>query len=180
MKKLIPTLLFCFLLTQSFAQTERKVSVYFLTDYTKTLHDYTKGNNPWGVGLGIQAFLNNSSKLKPTIEATSNIYLESDKVLYSNPDGSWPKDGNDVGSMTNLLAGASFHPVKSAYVSFMVGPSFISNETLLAIKPSIGLYFLPNQRMTAKLSYINVFNRTKGIDNGDFNSLNFAVGVKLF
>ena len=180
MKKLISSLLFCFLLTQVFAQAERKVSVYLLADYTKTLHDYTKGNNPWGAGLGLQAFLNNKSQFKPTIEITSDVYLENDKVLRSNPDGSFPKDGNHVGSMTNVFAGVSFHPLKNSYVSFVAGPSLVSNQTLVGIKPSIGFYFLQNQRMMAKLSYIKVFNRTKGIDDENFNSLSFAFGVKLF
>ncbi|MEO6949120.1 MAG: hypothetical protein ABI123_05785 [Ginsengibacter sp.] len=180
MKKLLPTLLCCLLFTQSFAQTERKVSTFLLTQYNKTLNDYTKGNNPWSIGLGLQAFLNNKSKFKPTIELTGDIYLESDKVLYSNPDGSWPKDGNDVGSMTNLFAGASYHPVNNIYISLMAGPSFISKQTLFGIKPSVGFYFSKTHRWTAKVSYINVFNRTKGISDGDFGSLSFALGVKLF
>ena len=180
MAKLISTLILCFFLTQSFAQTQRKVSIYFLTQYNKTLYDYTKGNNPWGIGVGIQAYLNGKSKLKPTVEVTSTVYLEDDKVLRSNPDGSFPKDDNSVSSMTNLFAGAAFQATKNLYLSFLGGPSFINNETLLAIKPSIGFHFLQNQRMTAKLSYINVFKRTKGIDNGDFSSLSLAIGVKLY
>lgn len=180
MLKLISTLLLCFFITQSFGQTERKVSIYFMTQYNKTLHDYTKGNNPWGIGVGIQAFLNGRSKLKPTVEVTSIIYLEDDKLLRYNPDGTFPKDGNDIGSMTNLFAGAAVQATKNLYLSFLGGPSFINNGTYLAIKPSMGFHFLQNQRMTAKLSYINVFNRRKGIDNGDFSTVSLAIGVKLY
>ncbi len=57
MKKLIPTFLFCFLLAQVIAQPQKKVSTYLLTQYNKTLYDYTLGNNPSGVGLGLQTFL---------------------------------------------------------------------------------------------------------------------------
>ena len=96
MHKVISTFLFCFLLTQSFAQTQRKVSVYLLTQYNKTLHDYTINNNPWGIGLGLQAFLNNKTKFQPTIEITGDLYWESDKVLRLNPEGSIPQKGNDV------------------------------------------------------------------------------------
>jgi len=57
MKKLIPTFLLCFLLTQVFAQTQEKVTVYLLAQYNKTIYDGTLGNNPSGVGLGLQTFL---------------------------------------------------------------------------------------------------------------------------
>lgn len=180
MRRFISTLLCCLVISMALAQKERKITTYVSTQYNTTLADYTKGNNPWGIGLGIQAFLNNKSKFKPTIELTSDIYLESDKVLYSNPDGSWPKDGNDVGSMTNLFAGASFNITKHIYVSFIVGPGFIGKQTLFGLKPSIGFYFPGTERWTAKLSYINIFNRTTGTNNGDFSSLSIALGVKLF
>ena len=181
MQKLITTFLFCFILTltHSFGQTQRKVSTYLLTQYNSTLYDYTKGNNPWGIGLGLQSFYNNKTKFKPTIELTGDIYLEDDKVLRSNPDGSIPENGNDVGGMVNLFVGSSFHPNQSIYLSFVAGPSFISGQTLFGLKPSFGFYFSKNQRWTGKVSYINVFNRTK-IINEDFGSLSFAIGLKLF
>ncbi|RNI33507.1 hypothetical protein EFY79_18865 [Hanamia caeni] len=179
MKKLIPTFLFCFLLAQAFGQTTRKISSYIFANYNNTLYDYTSGNNPWGVGLGLQAFLINKTKFKPTIELTADTYLEDNKVLRLNPDGSIPNNDNAVEGMVNLLAGASFHPNQSVYVSFMAGPGFISGQTYLGIKPSFGFYFSKTQRWTGKISYINVFNRTK-IANADFGSLSLAIGVRLF
>ncbi len=179
MERLISTFLFCFLLAQLFGQTNRKVSSYLSSEYNKTLYDYTLGNNPWGAGIGLHVFLNNKTKFKPTIELTSDIYLEDDKVLRSNADGSIPKDGNEVGGMVNLFVGTSFHPTQSIYVSFVAGSSFISGQTLFGIKPSLGFYFSKTQRWTGKVSYINVFNRTK-IVNEDFGSLSLALGVKLF
>src|SRR5580693_4580288 len=138
MKKLIPAFLFCFLLTQVFGQTQKKVSTYLLTQYNNTLHDYTSGNNPWGIGLGLQTFFNNKTKFKPTFELTGDIYLEDNKVLRLNPDGSIPKGGNSVIGMVNLFIGSSFYPTQSLYLSLTAGPSFISGQTLLGIKPSIG------------------------------------------
>jgi hypothetical protein len=179
MKKLVPAFLFSFFLTQVFGQTERKVSTYISANYNNTLYDYTIGNNPWGVGLGLQAFLNNKTKLKPTVELTGDLYLEDDKVLRLNPDGSTPKDNNAVGGMVNLFAGGSFQPIQSIYISFVAGPSFISGQTFLGIKPSFGFYFLKNQRWTGKISYINVFNRSK-VANEDFGSLSLSIGLKLF
>ena len=179
MKKLIPTFLFCVLLTQVFGQTKRKVSSYLSSNYNNTLYDYTIGNNPWGAGLGLQAFLNNKTNFKPTIELTADIYLEDDKVLRLNPDGSIPKEDNSVGGMVNLFAGSSYHPTQSIYVSFVAGPSFINGQTFLGIKPSFGFYFSKTQKWTGKVSYINVFNRSKVV-NEDFGSLSLSIGLKLF
>jgi len=178
MQKIL-TILFCFILAQSFAQTQRKVSTYLFTEYNHTLYDYTIGNNPWGVGLGFQTFFNNSTKFKPIIELTGDIYLEDNKVLKLNPDGSIPQNDNTVGGMVNLLVGSSFHPTQNIYLSVVAGPSFISGQTLLGIKPSFGFYFTKTQRWAGKVSYINVFNRTK-IAKEDFGSLSLAIGLKLF
>lgn len=119
MRKILTILLCCFILTQTFGQTQRKISTYLLTQYNHTLYDYTIGNNPWGVGLGLQTFFNNKSKFKPTIELTGDIYLEDDKVLKLNPDGSIPQSDNTIGSMINLFGGSSFHPTQTIYFSFV-------------------------------------------------------------
>src|SRR5690242_6431089 len=102
MRKILTIFLCCFILTQSLGQTQRKVSAYFLSEYNNTLYDYTIGNNPWSIGLGLQTFFNNKSKFKPTIELTGDLYLEDNKVLKLNPDGSIPDEDNTVGSMVNL------------------------------------------------------------------------------
>jgi len=169
------------MLTQNFAQAQRKVSTYLLEQYNKTLYDYTIGNNPWGVGLGLQTFFNNKTKFKPTIELTGDIYLEYDPVLWLDPE-SVPKDGGDidVDRMINLFVGSSFQLTQNIYLSFVAGPSFVSEKTLLGIKPSFGFYFSKTHRWTGKISYINVFNRTKIVTNQDFGSLSLAVGIKLF
>jgi len=100
-------------------------------------------------------------------------------VFRLNPDGSVPENDNSVSSMGNLFLGSSFHPTQSVYLSLLVGPSFISGQTLFGIKPSFGFYFSKTQRWTGKISYINVFDRTK-ITKNDFGSLSLAVGLKLF
>jgi hypothetical protein len=164
------------MLTQTFGQTQRKVSTYLLTQYNNTMYDVTKGNNPWGVGLGLQTFLNNKTMFKPTIELTGDIYFVDDKVFRTDSNGN---QLNAVGGMVNLLFGTSFNPKKNIYLSFVAGPSFISGQTLIGIKPSIGFYFTKSQKWTGKISYINIFNRGKTIKK-DFGSLSFTVGLKLF
>ena len=84
MQKFFTTFLLFFILTQSFSQTQHKISGYLLAQYNKTIHDRTIGNNPWGMGVGLQAFLVNNSKIKPTIDITADAYLEDDKVLKIN------------------------------------------------------------------------------------------------
>ncbi len=89
-------------MTHTFGQTQKKTTTYFLTQYSKTISDRTIGNNPWGVGLGLQTLFNNKSKFKPTIELTGDIYLVDDKVFRTNTDGS---PLNDVRGMVNLFVG---------------------------------------------------------------------------
>src|SRR5689334_9752717 len=113
MQKFATTFLFCFILIQSFSQTQRKVSVYLQGQYTRTIYDRTIGNNPWGVGLGLQALLNTSSRVKPTADFTADAFLMDDKVLRLNPDDT-PIE--DVSGMVNLFIGASYHPAKKIYL----------------------------------------------------------------
>lgn len=176
MQKIITTFLFFFILTQSFGQTERKLSTYLFTQYNRTIHDATLGNNPWGAGLGLQVFFNNKTKFKPTIEFTGDIYLEDDKVFRITPDD---KELVDLGGMANLFIGSSFHPLKSIYLSLLAGPSFINGRTFFGVKPSFGFYFSKNQRWMGKVSYINIFNRDK-LTKEDFSSISCAIGLRLF
>lgn len=177
MQKTISTLLACLILLPSFGQVPKKVTACLLAQYNKTISDRTIGNNPWGAGLGLQVSLNNKSKFTPVIELTADIYLEDDKVLRINPDGTPILD--DVGGMVNLFAGSSFKLAKAAYLSLVAGPSFISGQTLPGIKTSLGFYFSKKQKWTGKISYINIFNRDKKTKE-DFSSLSLAVGLKLF
>ena len=179
MKKVITPFLLCFILTQTFGQTQKKVSTYLLTQYNNTIYDRTKGNNPWGAGLGLQTFFNNKTKFKPTIELTGDVYLMDDKVLRLNPDGSVAVNYNDVRGMVNLFVGTSFNPTRNIYISFVTGPSFIDGQTMFGIKPSFGCYFTNSQKWTGKISYINIYNRDKTTKE-DFGSLSLAIGLQLF
>ncbi len=176
MQKIIITFVTTLILTKTFGQTPRKVTTFLFTQFNKILYDPTLGNNPWGVGLGLQTFFNNKTKFTPTIELTGDIYLEDDKVLRMNTDGTTI---NDISEVVNLFVGTAFRPKHNFYISFIAGPSFISGQTLFGVKPSVGCYFSKNKRWAGKLSYINVFNRAQ-TTKGDFGSISLAVGVKLF
>jgi len=176
MKIFTAILLWMFSLIQVYGQSQRNISTYILAQYTKTIRDATLGNNPWGIGLGFQSFLNNKTKFKPTIELTGDIYLHDDKVFRSDSTGTALKD---VGGMTNLFIGSSFNPTKNMYVSFVAGPSFLGGQTLLGIKPSFGIYFSKKQILNGKISFINIFNRGKIIKE-NFTSWSISFGVKIF
>jgi hypothetical protein len=176
MPKTITTLLLCCMFTFSFAQKQKIVSIYLSTQYNNTLYDVSKGNNPWAVGLGLQAFLNNPTKFKPTIELTGDAYLMNDKVLRFDSTG---QEINSIEGMVNLFAGASYNPTKRFYFSLLGGPGFLGGQTCLGIKSTVGFYFPRSQKWVAKASYINIFNR--GVSTkGNFGSLSFAIGFKLF
>ncbi|HEY0056065.1 MAG TPA: hypothetical protein VGB63_11960 [Pedobacter sp.] len=183
MKIFTLTFLTCFVLSQTFSQTQRKLSTYILGQYNNTLNDFTAGINPWALGVGLQAFYNNKSKFRPTLELSRDIYLYDDKVMRFvsvNPDGSFSGAIDRVSTMVNLFAGAAFQLEPSVYLSFVAGPSCIGKQTLLGVKPSIGFYLSEKQRWTAKVSYINVFNRAPEAKKGDFGSLSVGIGLKLF
>jgi hypothetical protein len=176
MQKVIFSFILCFILTSSFGQTQKIISTYLYTQFNTTVYEVTKGNNPWGIGLGVQTFLNNHTKFKPTIELTGDIYLVDDKVFRTDSTGT---PLNDVRGMVNLFVGTSFNPTKNMYLSVVVGPSFINGQTLFGIKPSLGFYFPKSQRWTGKISYINIFNRGNTTKK-DFGSISLAIGIKLF
>jgi len=174
MLKFPTTVLLTFILSTTFAQTDKKVSTYLSAQYDNTIYDKTKGNNPWGIGLGLESRLNNSTRFKPTVELTASIYLEDDKTLTTINDIPL----QDVRNMVNLFAGYSFNPTNKLSISCVAGPSFISGQTFLSIKPSIDIFFSKNNRWTAKAYYINIFNREK-ITGSDFGLVGFALGIKL-
>lgn len=176
MQKLLTTFLLCFILSNAFGQTERKTSMYLQGQYNQTISDVTKGNNPWGMGLGLQMFFRPKSTFKPTVELTADAYLMDDKVYRMYLDGT---PIGTVGGMINAFAGASVHPIRNAYVSFLAGPSFVGGQTLLGLKPSFGFYFSSNQKVTGKISYINVLKREARAKQ-NFTSISFALGVKLY
>ena len=151
--------------------------MYLQGQFNNTLYDVTKGNNPWGMGLGLQFFFNNLETLKPTFDLTADAYLEDDKVYRLYSDGT---PINELGGMINVFAGASFHPIKTVFLSFVAGPSFISGQkALFGIKPSAGFYFSQNKKWTGKVSYINVYSRDERT-KGDFGSMSFSLGLKVF
>ncbi|MFT3935682.1 MAG: hypothetical protein QM726_18790 [Chitinophagaceae bacterium] len=176
MKKIISTLAICLVAAYSFGQDKNTVTTYLLAQYNKTITDRTKGNNPWGMGLGLNAFLNCKSKFKPSLELTGDVYLEDDKVLRADASGS---SISDVRGVVNLFLGSSYYPAKNIYVSLAAGPSLIGGNVLLGFKPSFGFHFGKIQRWTGKVSYINILNRDK-ITGQDFSSLSVAIGLKLF
>lgn len=177
MKKIFIVFLAWFILAPIIGQAQRKFSAYLQAQYNHTIYDRTAGNNPWGMGLGLQTFYNTSSKFKPTVELTADIYLEDDKLLRATADGKPILD--DLGGIVNLFAGASYQITPLTYVSLTGGPSFSNGRILFGIKPAFGFYFSAKQNWTGKLSFINIFNREE-LTHDDFGTINFSVGIKLF
>jgi len=180
MKKYILIAFPFFVLCNTAAQTQRKISTYLSAQFNKTIYDRTLGNSPWSVGAGLRAFLNNKTKFKPIIELTVDVSVADDDVLRLSPDG---KAVEDADGIINLFGGASFQPAKQFYLSFTLGPSFINSNTYFGIKPSIGFYLSKSQKLTARISYINIFNRALNYEENkkdDFGSISFSMAIKLF
>lgn len=178
MRALIFLLLLSLMLNLTFAQVKQRTSFYLLAQYNHTLYDRTTGNNPWGAGLGFEVFFKGQSKFKPALELTRNFYLEDNKLLKLNPDGSVPPARYDLNSMTTLFAGECYQLDSNIYISLLAGPGLIDKNIYFAIKPSFGFFFTKSKRWTGKISFINIFNRYPPTKE-DFGSVSFAIGVKL-
>jgi hypothetical protein len=156
-------------------QSSPHTSLYLEGQYNQTLSDVSRGNNPWGIGLGLQAFFLEHRRVHPTIEITGDAYLLDDKAYRTYPNGTQIKP---VKGVVNIQAGGALAITPHVYASILAGPSFVSGQTLFSFKPSIGVYFTSRKRITAKLSYLNIMNRGE-YQKVDFTALSFGVGIKL-
>jgi hypothetical protein len=180
MKKVLMFIFICFATLHVFAQKQDKVSGYFLFDYNTTLNDRTLGNNPSGVGIGVQTMINTKSIFSPLIEINAQGALEDDDVLRLTKNGEAVPDARGI---INVFAGSAVKFSNYFSFSFDMGPSFINSNTYFGIKPSCNFYFSKKKRITAQVSYLNIFNRAQNYEETkklDFGSLNLSVGIKLF
>jgi len=180
MKKFFIPILICFAALQAFAQKQDRISGYFLLHYYKTIYDRTLGNNPSGVGISVQTMINTKSIFSPIIEINAQGSLEDDDVLRLTKNGNAVPDASGI---INVFAGSAFRITHHFSFSFDIGPSFINNHTYFGIKPSCNFYFSKKKRITAQVSYLNIFNRTFNYDETkkpDFGSLHVGIGIKLF
>jgi hypothetical protein len=175
-KNLIWPFLGCLIISDCFCQKQHKISSFIEGQYFNTIYDKTLGNNPWGIGIGIQTFLNNNSLIHPVIEISAVTYLENDKVLRLNPNGS---EIENINSMVTLFAGAGIHSGQLINFSILTGPAVINSSIYLGVKPAICVNLSKKQKTIATISYINVFNRIKNL-NSDFGSISVSLGLKLF
>jgi hypothetical protein len=175
MQKLVGIFFYSLVLYSAYGQTNTKTSAYLQVQFNTTTTDITKGNNPWGLGLDMQLFINNRTQFKPCFELGTAAYLEDDKVGRSFNNIFIER----VGSMTNLFAGVAWQPCKQFSFSFTGGPSLINGNFLTGIKPSMGFYFGPHKKWNTALSYITIFNRYKP-SSQNFSSVSLGTGIKLF
>lgn len=176
MPKLILLLMLLAMLNYASAQTPRNAALFVESNYSQTLSDITKGNNPWLLGVGLQLFLSQKSIFKPSVELTASMNMMDDKVYRTYNDGT---PIPTVGGMVNVFAGISVHPLQKMYLSFLAGPSFVGRQAHFGVKPSVGFYFPSNQKFLAKISYLNILNRDLRTKQ-DFSALSLSLGYKLF
>jgi hypothetical protein len=174
MKYFLGFLIFCSSLLHG-QNANKLISCYLTANHHRTLYDRTIKNNIWGMGLGLQVFMNNRTKFKPTAELTANLMLENIKIAYlTNGQLIDP-----IETFTNLLGGLSYNPNQQLYFGFLAGVSTIKGRMLATIKPSVGAYFNKKQKSSFSISYLNVFER-EPISQENFGSINFSLGLKLF
>jgi len=179
-------LTFCltFAVSVTFAQTARPISIYIMGQYNKPFFEWRFKNNPWGIGLGAETFFMIDKKFQPTIDLAGNVFIE--KAIVSQSFGSTEK-APDIRSNISLLAGASIHPIRHLYFSFVAGPTLLNQKIYLSTKPSIGFYFDKNRKWTTKISGVIIYNYipVKPIIDGapdkeGIGYLQVSVGHRLF
>lgn len=184
MRKFITFLTLLISFCQLSAQKQRLVNVYLQTQLNLTCYDITYQNNPFGIGLGAQAFLHTQSKFDITLELTADGYWGR-KILYSYEisPGVWDYETSvpGIGGVVNLFAGTTWKPSRIFFMSIAAGPSFINGNVHAGFKPAIGL-FSRNQRWISKLSFTHVNNRVINHDlrtKDDFGTANFSIGYRI-
>ena len=179
-------LTFCLTVAASvtFAQTARTISTYIMGQYNKPYFEWGIRNNPSGIGLGAETFFMTDKKFQPTIDLSGNVFIE--KAVVYQPSGS-PEKSPDIRSNISLLAGASIHPFRLLFFSFVAGPTLINQKMYLSSKPSVGFYFDKNRKWIMKFSgiiiyrYFPVIPIIDGAPNKESISyLQVSVGHKLF
>lgn len=145
-----------FLLTQTFGQTQHKTSTNLFAKYNKTIYSATLGNNPSGIGLGVETFFNKTTKFKPTIEITGVLYLENDKVYRTDLNRKTIERSSRYGQHFYRhfnSAGIKLLFFICCRAMFYKRPDFFRNKTLSRF------YFSKYPRWSGKPSYINIFNQ---------------------
>jgi hypothetical protein len=154
MKNLL-TICLTFSVSVTFAQTSGNISTYIMGQYNKPFLEWRIKNNPWGIGLGAETFFMTNRKFQPTLDLAGNVFIE--KAQISPSFGSTGK-APDIGSNISLLAGASLHPIRRLYFSFVAGPTLINQKIYFSTKPSIGFYIDKDRKWTSKFSGLYIYN----------------------
>lgn len=175
MKKLIIYVFTLLLCMNLFAQKEKKTLLFIQPSFSQTLADRTKGNNIYGIGLGLQWTIQTKTKFSPTMNVTDNFIFLDDKVYRTNSNGTQMKS---IQNVFKLFIGTNYDLTKHLYLSFLAGPGFINEEILLGISPSLGFYISKTKRFTTNISYTNILNRNSG-EKENYISLNFSTGLRI-
>ncbi|MFY7652877.1 MAG: hypothetical protein ACOVQE_09245 [Chitinophagaceae bacterium] len=175
MPKVIIAFLLCIGFVNGYGQTKKRAPLYLIINYNKTLSDITAGNNARSLGLGLQRFSTSSTVIKPTVELSADVYLMDDKLLRIWADGT---PVNTVGTMFTIFGGGYVDIADYFYISMVGGPGFLGGQTLLGIKPSIGIHVDKEKQLTAKFSYINILNREPRAKQ-NFTSFSFSLAISI-
>jgi hypothetical protein len=177
MKKLLTAFLVFNVVTSVRAQEKDRLwNVYCKVQYTRTIDDLARGNNPWGVGAGLKVFLNTTKWFRPSLDLSGDLYLYGNKALLTGPGG---ERLPTVTSVSRLLAGPSLEAAKHFNAGIMVGPTFVNADVLFTIKPYVLIFMNSQQNAFLKVAYLHVYNRGWVIHQ-NFTSTSVSLGFRIF
>lgn len=170
--------IFLLLVAVNFTQlvtAQQKNNLYAGVQYTTTINDVVKENNPWGAGVNATLFIKAHCFIKPVIELSSDVYLEDKKVLTVQNG----KNVERVNSVTSLSGGLAYFPSQRFFVALTGGAALVNKNIEPLVKPGIGFMLDKSNKFLVKASYNHIFNRENVIDE-NFASVSIGVGVKIF
>jgi hypothetical protein len=174
MKYFLLVLLFSNQVCLTQAQLRKHFITHVFIEYTGTVRDPNKGNNPWCMGIGLNHTIQNRYFVKPVLEMSAALFLASDKVFRMFPDGS---EINSIYSLVNFLGGPGFRISKNIQVQMVGGISLVNKTARWATEPSFS--FLSNrQQWRLQLSSKTIYNRIRGFKE-NYQGLAISIGKRL-
>ncbi len=174
MKHIFLAILFVTQLYLVQGQWRKHVSTHLFLQYTGTIKDPNRGNNPWSMGIGFNHTMNSRSFVKPVMVMSAHLFLASDKVFRMFPDGS---EISSINTIVDFLGGPLFRVSKNIHLQVPGGIGFVNGIARCAIEPGINL--LSNQqKWRLQFSSKTIFNRIRGTKE-NYQGMAFSIGRRL-
>ena len=159
----------------SFGQNERKCSAYLGLYSNFPIYDAEYSPNGNGIGLNLDLYPNNKLRLRPKLEANTNMFMTEESYV-TDADGHQTPSKNGT---TSIFIGPAYNLTGNFEISFNAGTCLVQSKLHLGLKPCAIFYPGKKKILKLELSFTNIF-QPDAIGGGPFGFLSFGVGAKSF